>query len=80
MAWKEVQIKSGDVTVSGMQDDSLIECPNVFKKPSSLLIDGKNFKVSSFDIDERDDLLKIKLAIASQNKGESDDQPKKRSN
>ena len=32
------------------------------------------------EIDERDDFLKIKLAIASQNKVESDDKPKKRSN
>ena len=79
MAWKEIQIKSGNVTVSGMQNDDIVECPNVFKKPTSISIDGKSFAVSSFEIDERDDLLKIKLAMASTKKGESDDQPQERS-
>ena len=54
-----------------------IEMPNVIELGDSINVDGKYYKVSSFEVDERDDRLKIKLAMASTKKEKSDDKPTK---
>ena len=59
-----------------MQKDSL-EMPNVYKdKPTSVMVEGKSFKVLSAFVDKRDNIIKIKLELpmgSPKKLGESDD-------
>ena len=78
MAWVQVTVKGtkGDLPAS-MQFD-IVECPNQLgKDPSTVVVDGKPYEVESYSVDERDDIIKIKLAIASTTKEKSDDKPTK---
>tara|TARA_Y100000114_G_C11605412_1_gene252514 strand:- start:204 stop:446 length:243 start_codon:yes stop_codon:yes gene_type:complete len=73
MAWTKVSVKAGKITCEGMFNGDLLEVPNLIKDPSNIVIDKKNYEVLSSSVDERDNVLKIKLANASTKKEKSDD-------
>ena len=78
MAWSKVNVNVGKKKVEADMNGTDLEMPNVVELGDSINIDGKPYKVSSFEVDERDDRLKIKLAMASTNKEKSDDKPTER--
>ena len=75
MAWIKVIAKSGNDTIDGMMNGDMLEIPNVLKDPKTIVIDKKSYSVLSSSIDERDNILKIQLAMASTKKEKSDDKP-----
>lgn len=79
MAWNKVNVSVGKTKVVADMNGTDLEMPNVVELGDSINIDGKPYQVSSFEIDERDDRLKIKLAMASSKKEKSDDKPIKKS-
>ena len=79
MAWNKVNVSVGKNKVVADMNGTDLEMPNVIELGDSINIDGKSYKVPSFEIDERDDRLKIKLAMPSNNKEKSDDKPIKKS-
>jgi len=67
MAWKNVVVKEGGKEIiAAMQGDNL-ELPNFLGKdkdePTTLVVDGKSYKVVSVSLDTRDDILKLKLEL-----------------
>ena len=68
MAWNKVNVSVGKTKVVADMNGTDLEMPNVVELGDSINIDGKPYQVSSFEVDERDDRLKIKLAMASQKK------------
>jgi hypothetical protein len=79
MAWNKVNVSVGKTKVVADMNGTDLEMPNVVELGDSINIDGKPYQVSSFEVDERDDRLKIKLAMASSKKEKSDDKPIKKS-
>ena len=79
MAWNKVNVSVGKTKVVADMNGTDLEMPNVVELGDSINIDGKSYQVSSFMVDERDDRLKIKLAMASSKKEKSDDKPIKKS-
>jgi hypothetical protein len=67
--FKEVIVKVKDDELMGMFDGSNLEIPNEIEVGESLNVDGKELKVLSYLLDQRDNILKIKLANASPSKG-----------
>ena len=68
MAWNKVNVNVGKKKVEADMNGTDLEMPNVVELGDSINIDGKSYQVSSFEVDERDDRLKIKLAMASPKK------------
>jgi len=79
MAWNKVNVSVGKTKVVADMNGTDLEMPNVVELGDSINVDGKTYQVSSFEVDERDDRLKIKLAMASNKKEKSDDKPIKKS-
>ena len=79
MAWNKVNVSVGKTKVVADMNGTDLEMPNVVELGDSINIDGKPYQVSSFEVDERDDRLKIKLAMASSKKEKSYDKPIKKS-
>lgn len=79
MAWKIVEVKSDKVMVQGHLRGLELEFPNKIKESASLSVDGKNAKVDSWVVEERDDVVRVMLAGASA-KEKSDDKPNERRN
>ena len=79
MAWNKVNVSVGKTKVVADMNGEDLEMPNVIELGDSINVDGKTYQVSSFEVDERDDRLKIKLAMASSKKEKSDDKPIKKS-
>jgi hypothetical protein len=52
-------------------------CPKDLKEIKTLTIDGKSMDIQSWELDSRDQTLKIVLAMASTQTEMSDDQPTK---
>jgi hypothetical protein len=78
MAWQSVTVKGAKGNISAMLSGDVLEVANQLgKDPSDVLVDGKSYKVSSCSLDERDDVLTIKLAMASTKQEKSDDKPTK---
>ena len=77
MAWKEVTVKKGNKTFNAFMRRDDLELPNKIGKPETVNVDGKTLKVKDFWVDERDDIITIKLAMASTTKEKSDDKPTK---
>ena len=76
MAWQSVTVKGAKGNISAMLSGDVLEVANQLgKDPSDVLVDGKSYKVSSCSLDERDDVLTIKLAMASTKQEKSDDKP-----
>ena len=74
MAWEQVEVKAEKDTVMGMMQGDQLDMPNV-KIGKSVKVNGKDILIKSHMIDERDDMLKITLAMASPTKEKSDDKP-----
>jgi hypothetical protein len=74
MAWEQVKVKAEKDTVIGMMQGDQLDMPNV-KIGKSVKVNGKDISIKSHMIDERDDMLKITLAMASPTKEKSDDKP-----
>tara|TARA_Y100000114_G_scaffold150046_1_gene165037 strand:- start:429 stop:680 length:252 start_codon:yes stop_codon:yes gene_type:complete len=82
MAWEVVQVISGKNQIQGMMNGDVVEVPNFLGKndmPSNITVGKKSYEVLSHIIDERDNILKISLAMASTKKEKSDDKPIKKS-
>lgn len=78
MAWQSVTVKGAKGDISALLSGDVLEVANQLgKDPSDVLVDGKSYKVSSCSLDERDDVLTIKLAMASTKQEKSDDKPTK---
>ena len=76
MAWEQVKVKGEKDTVTGMMQGDQLDMPNVLIG-KSVKVNGKDISIKSYVVDERDDMLKITLAMASPTKEKSDDKPTK---
>jgi uncharacterized protein YegJ (DUF2314 family) len=74
MAWERVKVKAEKNTVMGMMQGDQLDMPNVLIG-KSIKVNGKDVSIKSYVIDERDNVLKITLAMASPTKEKSDDKP-----
>ncbi len=63
MAWKEVTVKKGNKSYNAFMRRDDLELPNNIGKPETVNVDGKTLKVKDFWVDERDDIIKIKLDV-----------------
>jgi len=72
MAWEKVVLKINNQDVHGMFNGDQLDIP-VCDIKDSIKVNGKVMQVMSSVIDTRDNILKIKLAKASQPKGEKSD-------
>ena len=78
MAWQSVKVKGAKGNISAMLNGDVLEVADQLgKDPSDVTVDGKSYKVLSSSVDERDDIITIKLAMASTTKEKSDDKPTK---
>lgn len=76
MAWEQVKVKANKGSVLGMLKGDQLDIPNM-PIGKTVNVDGKDIEVKSSMLDERDNVLKIKLAMASTTKEKSDDKPTK---
>ena len=76
---KEVKIKVGDELLDGLLNNNELILSNDIEVGDSINIDGKDHKVVSAIVDNRDNIIKINLANASKPKKEkkSDDKQTK---
>ena len=78
MAWKSVTVKGAKGNIPSMLNGDLLEVANQLgKNPTTVNVDGKTYDILSCVLDEGDNILKIKLAIASTKQEKSDDKPTK---
>ena len=67
MAWKNVLVKEGGKKMPAVMQDDVLELPNFLGKekdePTTIVVDGKSYKVVSVSLDTRDDILKLKLEL-----------------
>jgi len=78
MAWEQVKVKGSKGDIPAMINGDVLEVANQLgKDPSEVKVDGKSYKVLSSSVDERDDIITIKLAMASTKQEKSDDKPTK---
>ena len=72
MAWEKVVVRINNQDITGMFDGEQLDIP-VCDIKDTIKVNGKIMQVMSSVIDTRDNILKIKLAKASQPKGEKSD-------
>lgn len=72
MAWEKVVVRINNQDITGMFDGEQLDIP-VCDIKDTIKVNGKMMQVMSSSIDTRDNILKIKLAKASQPKGEKSD-------
>jgi len=72
MAWEKVVLKIDNQDVNGMFNGEELNMPLCDIK-DSIKVNGKIMQVISSVIDTRDNIIKVKLAKASQSKGEKSD-------
>lgn len=72
MAWEKVVLRINNQDVHGMFDGEQLDIP-VCDIKDTVKVNGKVMQVMSSVIDTRDNILKVKLAKASQIKGEKSD-------
>lgn len=80
MAWSEVDVSFGKETIVGLLNNErlMVATPEGYSSKmaiKSVSISGKPEAISSCVLDARDGVLNIILAMAGNNKEESDDQP-----
>ena len=65
MAWEEAKIKVNGVDVEGYVNELLVECPmpEDMKELKSLTVNGKAATIGAYEVDIRDNRLKIILEI-----------------
>ena len=69
MAWQHVKVKIGKKSLDGMLEDDHLEIPTM-EVGDSVNIDGKDVKVLSCNSILSGDMVRLNLAVASQQKGE----------
>tara|TARA_R110001583_G_scaffold194878_2_gene367428 strand:+ start:1290 stop:1526 length:237 start_codon:yes stop_codon:yes gene_type:complete len=72
MSWEKVVVKINNQDIHGMFNGEQLDIPLCDIK-DTIKVNGKVMQVMSSVIDSRDDIIKIKLAKASQPKGEKSD-------
>jgi hypothetical protein len=72
MAWEKVVLKIDNQDVTGMFNGEELNMPLCDIK-DTIKVNGKIMQVMSSVIDTRDNIIKVKLAKASQPKGEKSD-------
>ncbi len=72
MSWEKVVVKINNQDIHGMFNGEQLDIPLCDIK-DTIKVNGKVMQVMSSVIDSRDDIIKIKLAKASQTKGEKSD-------
>lgn len=72
MAWEKVVLKIDNQDVHGMFNGEELNMP-VCDIKDTIKVNGKIMQVMSSVIDTRDNIIKVKLAKASQSKGEKSD-------
>lgn len=72
MAWEKVVLRVNNQDIHGMFDGEQLDIP-VCDIKDSIKVNGKVMQVMSSVIDTRDNIMKVKLAKASQSKGEKSD-------
>ena len=73
MAWEQVKVKVGKLSLDGRLEDDVLEIPYV-KVDGSVKINNKDVKVLSWEPILRGEMVKLNLAGASnQDKGEKSD-------
>tara|TARA_R110000822_G_C14994281_1_gene460043 strand:+ start:104 stop:355 length:252 start_codon:yes stop_codon:yes gene_type:complete len=75
MSWKNVSVKNGAKVQPAFLRGDELELANVLGDPKTVTVDGESRKVQSWTIDERDNIIKIKLEPlegALKGKGEPD--------
>ena len=78
MAWKSLTVKGAKGNIPSMLNGDLLEVANQLgKNPTTVNVDGKTYDILSCVLDEGDNILKIKLAMASTKQEKSDDKPTK---
>ena len=78
MAWLTVKVKGSKGNIPAMLNGDMLEVANQLgKNPTTVNVDGKTYDILSCVLDERDNILKIKLAMASTKQEKSDDKPTK---
>ena len=71
MAWNKVKVSVDGENIPAMlkHDESELEIPNVIEVGDSIKVGKKNYNVLSTTINNIDNFLNIKLAVASLEKG-----------
>ena len=78
MSWEAVTVKGSKGDIPAMLNGDMLEVPNQLgKNPTTVIVDGKTYTILSCVLDERDNILQMKLATASTKKEKSDDKPTK---
>jgi len=72
VAWEKVVLRINNQDIHGMFDGEQLDIP-VCDIKDTVKVNGKVMQVMSSVIDTRDNILKVKLAKASQPKGEKSD-------
>lgn len=72
MAWEKVVLRINNQDIHGMFDGEQLDIP-VCDIKETVKVNGKVMQVMSSVIDTRDNIMKVKLAKASQSKGEKSD-------
>ena len=72
MSWEKVIVKIGNQDIHAMYNGEILQMPNADIK-ETIKVNGKEMQVVSSIVDHRDNIIKIKLAKASQPKGEKSD-------
>jgi len=72
MAWEKVVLRINNQDIHGMFDGEQLDIP-VCDIKDTIKINGKMMQVMSSVVDSRDNIMKVKLAKASQSKGEKSD-------
>ena len=72
MAWEKVILRINNQDIHGMFNGDQLDIP-VCDIKDTVKVNGKPMQVMSSVIDTRDNILKVKLAKASQPKGEKSD-------
>ena len=85
MSWQKVDLKVNNKSIKGDfkwfddEGEDELHIPFVKALGESLSIAKKQYKILSYEVDERDDILKIKLAMASDKGEKSNDKSIERS-
>ena len=62
MAWNKVTVLDGKNKIPAWQNGERLNLPNKLgENPTSVSVDGKTYKVLSFSVDSRDDIINITL-------------------
>lgn len=65
MGWEKAEVKVNGTDVEGYVNGLLVECPmpKDMKEMKSLTVNGKSVKVGAYEVDTRDDRLKIVIDV-----------------